>query len=45
MKIIFSHYTITIHQLSTLIHLLQHDQTKEDALKKSYYSLKDKKGL
>ncbi|RME16494.1 MAG: DUF4476 domain-containing protein [Bacteroidetes bacterium] len=42
LKTIFSHYSLSLPQLETLISTIRHDQSKEELLKCAYYSLKDK---
>jgi hypothetical protein len=42
LKTIFSHYSITFNQLKSFITSLQHDQYKEELLKCTFYSLKNK---
>lgn len=42
LKTIFSHYSLSLSQLETLIPNIRHDQSKEELLKCAYYSLKNK---
>ncbi len=42
LKILFSHFSVSIHSLEKLISLLQHDQHKVEILKMAYYTLPNK---